>query len=565
MMPFRPTFTFENKDFDSNGRKFGVLNITTENNNETQANMKPIHIRFNNDNSSSMDERTDNKRHSRSKIYYLKQSMIGILKHLASISDTTNITITIYNFNSDITELINNVKVTKDNLGALIEKVLQVHPSGCTNFENIMKNSFDELTSRIGNNPDHIYADVLMTDGDITEGEGKIETLKKFINSNIINAFIGYGYDQNSVLLNSFSKVVNGSYSCIDNVEKGALVYGEVLSNIINIAFTKVTITIQNGLIYDWKENKFVDILAVDNFIWGSVKSFHIISENPEQVVISIIALSSRTGEAIQIIVSEKNEEDLTNFKYRHKVLDLLHRINCFNEEEHLYNKSGFSYYCFGNNLSDDCLLEKEKIHLFNKKYKETKKSFKKELCDLFNEIKLYMTTNLLSEDNFYKRLLDDLYITHLTLGTKYGNMYTCARQTSQGEQRVYSATDTPRAPKDDEDNFVSCFNAPSRTRCVNGGGFSRSASVPEEDYNIEYDDDEPSSPRKQIHSRQTYSLSDDIDLGSDDDEDMDCHNVTDDCELTPYSNFNTTTTMRSVSNRNYDEEEENAEDDSIV
>ena len=39
---------------------------------------------------------------------------------------------------------------------------------------------------------------------------------------------------------------------------------------------------------------------------------------------------------------------------------------------------------------------------------------------------------------------------------------------------------------------------------------------------------------------------------------------VTDDCELTPYSNFNTTNTMRSVSNRNYDEEEI-AEDDSIV
>ena len=32
-------------------------------------------------------------------------------------------------------------------------------------------------------------------------------------------------------------------------------------------------------------------------------------------------------------------------------------------------------------------------------------------------------------------------------------------------------------------------------------------------------------------------------------------HNVTDDCELTPYSNLNTSSTMRSVSNRNYDEE----------
>jgi len=125
-MPLRPTFTFENKNFDSNGSKFCLLNINTENNNETHFNTKPIHIRFNNDNSSSMEEQNDNKRHSRSKIYYLKQSMIGILKHLASISETTNITITIYNFDSEVTELISNVKVTKDNVDTLIEKVSKV-------------------------------------------------------------------------------------------------------------------------------------------------------------------------------------------------------------------------------------------------------------------------------------------------------------------------------------------------------------------------------------------------------------------------------------------------------
>ena len=55
--------------------------------------------------------------------------------------------------------------------------------------------------------------------------------------------------------------------------------------------------------------------------------------------------------------------------------------------------------------------------------------------------------------------------------------------------------------------------------------------------------------------TRQTNSLSIDLDLGFDDDDDMGFHNVTDDCELTPYSNLNTSSTMRSVSNRNYDEE----------
>ena len=547
-MPFRPTFTFENKDFDSNGRKFGVLSIAKDNNSEC-LDLKPIHIRFNNDISSSMDERNDNKKNSRSKIYYLKQSMIGILKHLASICDSTNITITIYNFESDVSELISNVKVTNDNVDELIEKIRKITARDSTNFEKIMINSRDELTARIGANPDHIYADVLMTDGDITEGDMKIDSLKRYINPNIINAFIGYGYDQNSVLLNAFSKVVNGSYNCIDNVEKGALVYGEVLSNIINIAFLKVTISIQNGLIYDWKENKFVDLMTVDNFIWGSIKSFHIVSENPEQVVINIIAICSRTGEAISIVVSDKKEEDLTNFKYRHRVLELLDRIKCFNQEDYLYNKAYYSE-GFGN---DDYDYELERVNkkLFNKKYRETKKTFKKELSDLFKEIKLYMSSNELSDDNFYKRLLDDLYITHLTFGTDCGNMYTCARQSSQGQQRIYSATDTPRAPRNrnydsDEDNVVSCFTSPSTI--IQWGAPTRSHRIP-----FDNDNDEPPSPR--MPTRQTNSLSIDLDLGFDDDDDMGFHNVTDDCELTPYSNLNTSSTMRSVSNRNYDEE----------
>ena len=180
---------------------------------------------------------------------------------------------------------------------------------------------------------------------------------------------------------------------------------------------------------------------------------------------------------------------------------------------------------------------------------------------DLFKEIKLYMATNELSEDNFYKRLLDDLYITHLTFGTDCGNMYTCARQSSQGQQRIYSATDTPRAPRNrnydsDEDNVVSCFTSPSTI--IQWGAPTRSHRIP-----FDNDNDEPPSPR--MPTRQTNSLSIDLDLGFDDDDDMGFHNVTDDCELTPYSNLNTSSTMRSVSNRNYDEEEENAEDDSIV
>jgi hypothetical protein len=42
------------------------------------------------------------------------------------------------------------------------------------------------------------------------------------------------------------------------------------------------------------------------------------------------------------------------------------------------------------------------------------------------------------------KNLCDDIYICYRTFGTKFGTMYTTARQTSQGTQRCYNVSHTP-------------------------------------------------------------------------------------------------------------------------
>jgi hypothetical protein len=49
---------------------------------------------------------------------------------------------------------------------------------------------------------------------------------------------------------------------------------------------------------------------------------------------------------------------------------------------------------------------------------------------------------------SLFKLLCDDIYICLHTFNTRHGAMYSCARQTSQGAQRSYSATYTPRLDK---------------------------------------------------------------------------------------------------------------------
>ena len=74
----------------------------------------------------------------------------------------------------------------------------------------------------------------------------------------------------------------------------------------------------------------------------------------------------------------------------------------------------------------------------------EDEKKLKKVLREFLEELKQYMADHDLKEDKFYKNLCDDIYICYLTVGTQYGAMFTCARQTSQGTQRCYTVSQVP-------------------------------------------------------------------------------------------------------------------------
>jgi hypothetical protein len=68
----------------------------------------------------------------------------------------------------------------------------------------------------------------------------------------------------------------------------------------------------------------------------------------------------------------------------------------------------------------------------------------KKKMVTLLVEMKKYMLDNNMCGDGFITNLCSDIHVSHKTFGTKFGNMFICARQTSQGTQRGYTVCKTP-------------------------------------------------------------------------------------------------------------------------
>jgi hypothetical protein len=65
----------------------------------------------------------------------------------------------------------------------------------------------------------------------------------------------------------------------------------------------------------------------------------------------------------------------------------------------------------------------------------------KQQIRSFFNVLKTYMKDNDCLEEPLLKTLLDDLYVTYKTMGTRNFELYGSARQRSQGRQNVCTAT----------------------------------------------------------------------------------------------------------------------------
>jgi uncharacterized protein YegL len=419
---------------------FGILNLHARPTTITQTEQEIVFVV---DQSGSMSDICSD---GREKLQHIKHTLKNMVLYF---NDNPHIKayISIHSFDGYFNSIVERTEVNEEILPEILVKINKIRPNGDTNIENALKNSGEIIDAISKANPTHTIHHIFMTDGEANSGSIDKDVLKNLVNPNGYNAFIGFGIDHDSYLLNYISGYSKSSYYFIDALEKSGLVYGEILHNILYKLFTETTIEIQNGLIYDFKNNTWVEKLEIGDFYGESNKTYHVISATPDTCHAFVEA--KHHEEQIRLSIGKLCQEYAYHIKYkfRQQTLQLLFQSNKVQNKKKFINTNNLKWPPnFVNQINAT-----DEYHIV----KEEKTQIKQQLKKFFEEIKKYMLDNDLTNDNFFKNLCDDIYISYTTLGTKYGAMYTAARQTSQGTQRCYTVSQTPREPcSDDYDNL---------------------------------------------------------------------------------------------------------------
>lgn len=359
----------------------------------------------------------------RSKMQHTKHTLKNMISYFC---DKPFITVTICVFDDKFDTIINKSVVNKSNLNQLYTYIDEIQPRGTTNIENALIQS-NKIVSLLTNSNTNFNL-IFMTDGSVTAGSNNINVLKNLINSSIKNVFIGFGIQHDASLLNFISNKQNTSYYFIDKLEKAGLVYGEIIHNIMYNLLNNAQITVTDGYIYNYKSNQWSTELDIGSIIGETNKIYHIVSDTPETCQILLTCKNQDETQTFHVSKLIEIVTDYTKYVYRQRVLQLLYEINEVNFNNH------YDY-----NLN--CL---QHIEYHPQKKENNVNSLKYKINSLLEELKTYMETNNLTDDNYYKNLCNDLIISYKTIGTKYGTMYTSARQTSQGTQRYYTVNRCP-------------------------------------------------------------------------------------------------------------------------
>ena len=369
---------------------FGVFELVVA---KTEMTELPQEIHLMLDKSGSMDEICSDRS---SKIDQIKH----VTKNILHFVKGKRVSVGVSAFNSTVSTVFPKTEVREDNIDELIASVKQMYAEDETNIGDALQSMRSFSNSKERHN-------IFMTDGTATVGQTDPSKLSKFVDQTATsNTFIGFGFDHNPDMFLALSGAENSNYYFIDKIEKSGLAYGEILHNILFKCIQNVKITVYNGLIYDWKTNEWLNETAVWSVASEAKKTFQLVAPKMSDVIIVV----SGNPDVHETFMHTGDMEDLMKMFYRQKT------------QEYLY-------------LAKAKAFEKRSTDI---------KDLKKDIAEFTKEMKEYMKTHDLVDDLLMKNLCDDMVVVYKTFGTRFGMMYTSARQTSQGNERLFNVCDTP-------------------------------------------------------------------------------------------------------------------------
>jgi Mg-chelatase subunit ChlD len=537
---------------------FGVINLKIK---KMDPSIQKRHFVFTVDCSGSMSDVCND---GRTKMDHANHTLINMINYFAENPELM-VSITVVAFDSSIYNIITNEKVSETNLDKLIQDVKKIRPKDMTNIEQALVTSKEYIASYINNNSEgghEVYVShIFMTDGDATQGEAIPSKLKEYISPLVSNNFIGFGIEHNTYLLKELASDIKNNYYFVDALEKAGLVYGEILHSIIYRVLENTNISVANGLIYDWKKNSWVDKLDIGDLISETTKTYHILTDKPSEFECAFQTTHCVSKEIFNFTIQNTIKKvdiiedgfiDLIQYKYRQRTQQLLFEVNEYNFEKYKRcNPLKIDTSCYNNNLKlSDLDIDTETDtdddnddDLYNsRKLKEKMKSLLKEMQKYLDN------TTTMADSSFIKLLCDDLYICLKTFDTEQSAMFSCARQLSQGAQRAYSATCTPKAPRNRHVFDVANFGKPIIKRSTAGGNDNDNDNDNYNDSFIskfpDFNDDELNNDN---FNKEFYQIIDDDHVYDYDDTE---YNLSSDVD-NPYSTLSILDLMRSCSNSN--------------
>jgi hypothetical protein len=429
--------SFPLKLFSEPEWKFGIFNLHIRS--EIPITHKHLHIFFTIDGSGSMSDICVDGRTKMQHIHYTLENMIRIFHE----NPECNVSIHVQSFDTKIEKHIQDVSnIKEENLESLINKIQKIRPGGSTNIEVALNSATQQITEYKLAYPEHEVVHLFLTDGEITNGSSDMVLLKTCVPDDCTNIFIGYGLEHDSQLLSFLGNKKDNDYRFIDALEKAGIVYGEIIHGILYKAIADVTIKPYGCEIYDFQTNEWSDELMIGNLLSEQKKTYHIRSKTPETGYISVLGRTIVKTKQFQILSEEIEEQtnvhpgvylfetNLTIYMFRQRTQELLYEARQYSEK---INRNVLSIRHSDVTLDelprDINTVESEKTIIKNK------------LSDFRSLMLKYMKDNHMETEPIMKMLCDDIYICILTIGTTVGNMFSCARQTSQGRQETYACS----------------------------------------------------------------------------------------------------------------------------